>query len=67
METWLQILLTVGGALAGAYAGVKVALAKLETQMTFVLEEIDRLRETQDRHSSDIASLKAQSFLRDHK
>jgi uncharacterized protein YcfJ len=55
MEPWLQFLLTIIGALGGGYLGVKIALARLETQMAFVLIEIDGLREDTSDHAAEIA------------
>ncbi len=66
MEQWLQITLSVAGAVGGGYMGVKVALARLETQMSFVLQEIARLRENQHEHASAIADLKARVYMWDH-
>ncbi len=61
---WLPILAAIMGSIGGGFLGVKIAVTKLETQMTYVLTEIQSLRESRHEHANMIQDHEARlSFL----
>lgn len=55
MEIWQQLTLTLIGAGAGGYLGVRVAVAVLQTKVAALEREVQSLRESRHEHAGFIS------------
>jgi len=54
IPNWVVALMSMGGALIGAYIAGRVATTRLETQMATVQDEIKKLRSASHRQASRV-------------
>jgi hypothetical protein len=63
-EAWIAIAVSLIGSVGGAYLGVKLAVTKLQTEMTQVMKEIESLRSSRHQHANLIQDHEARlNFL----
>lgn len=61
---WIPIAVALVGSVGGSYLGVKISVTRLETQMSYVLNEIQSLRDAKHQHANMIQDHEARlSFL----
>lgn len=61
---WVPIAVAILGSVGGGFLGVKIAVIRLETQMTYVLDEIQALRDAKHYQANMIQNHEARlTFL----
>lgn len=67
MEPWVIPLLSLLGGAAGAYVGMRTAVAKLEVQVANVMMRVDELGRRSHKHHDRIGKLAARVWRLEEK